>query len=50
VEQDKREAGFAHQDGKRPGKKALFGDARLTIEIGAEFPIGITWPKSVLSG
>ena len=41
MERDKEKDGFAHQDGKRPRKEALFGGARLTIEIGADFPIGI---------
>ena len=33
---------FAHQDGKRPRKGPLFGGARLTIETGSLFTIGIS--------
>jgi hypothetical protein len=32
---------FAHPDGKRPSKGPLFGGARLTIEPGSDFPIGV---------
>jgi len=35
------EYSFAHQDGKRPRKGPLFGGARLTIEPGSDFPIGV---------
>jgi len=42
VERDKEEYSFAHQDGKRPRKGPLFGGARLTIEPGSDFPIGVT--------
>jgi hypothetical protein len=41
VERDKEEDGFAHQDGKRLRKGPLFGGARLTIEPGSDFPIGV---------
>ncbi len=37
----KKKDGFAHQDGKRPRKEALFGGARLTLETGSDFPIGV---------
>src|SRR5271165_6112735 len=37
----KEEYSFAHQDGKRPRKGPLFGGARLTIEPGSDFPIGV---------
>ena len=41
MERDKEDYSFAHQDGKRPRKGPLFGGARLTIEPGSDFPIGI---------
>src|SRR3954466_814063 len=42
----REEDGFAHPDGKRPRKGALFGGARLTIEPGSDFPIGVIPPDS----
>ena len=44
MERDKEEDGFAHQDGKRPRKETLFGGARVTIETGSDFPIGVRRP------
>ncbi len=41
MERDKEEYSFAHQDGKRSRKGPLFGGARLTIEPGSDFPIGV---------
>src|ERR1700738_2230732 len=41
VEQDKEEAGFAHQVGKRPRKEPLFGGPPRTIETGSDFAIGL---------
>jgi hypothetical protein len=54
VERAKEEYGFAHQDGKRPRQGLLFGGARLTIEPGSDFPIGVTpglpagWPSAAM--
>ena len=37
-----RELGIMHAfGGKRPRKEPLFGGARLTLEIGSDFPIGL---------
>ncbi|MGZ5994688.1 MAG: hypothetical protein ACXWN0_03190 [Isosphaeraceae bacterium] len=49
MERDKEEHSFAHQDGKRPRKGPLFGGARLTIEPGSDFPIGVTEPAFRIS-
>ena len=42
----KKNTVLSHQDGKRPRKGPLFGGARLTIEPGSDFPIGVIPPSA----